>query len=195
MATQAERRAATIERILDAARRLFVAQGIEATTTEQILEACGISRGALYHHYPSRDDLVAAVYEREAKAAIDRAVRKVRGELTPVERLLTASGAWLDEVSRPDVARIVIQDGPSSLGWERCREIEARHSLGIMTIALRTAVRAGEIEVPSVDLLAHILNAILAEAAMTIIRAERPERARADAIATLEGLLAGFRTA
>jgi AcrR family transcriptional regulator len=150
---------------------------------------------ALYHHYPSRDDLVAAVYEREAKAAIDRAISEVRGQLTPVEQLLAGSGAWLDEVSRPDVARIVIQDGPSSLGWERCREIEGRHSLGNMTAILEAAVRAGEIEVASVELLALLLNAILAEPAMAIVRATRPERARADAVTTLEGLLAGFRTA
>jgi hypothetical protein len=40
-----------------------------------------------------------------------------------------------------------------------------------------------------------LLNAVLAEAAMAIVRADRPERARADAVRTLEGLLAGFRTA
>ena len=195
MATQAERRLATTERILGAARGLFVSQGIAATTTEEIIRASSISRGALYHYYPSRQDLIAAVYEREAKAAIDRAISRIHARPTALAGLLAGCTMWLEEVSKPDVARIVIQDGPSSLGWQRCRDIEARHSLGVMTAGLEAAVQAGEIDVPSVPLLAVLLNAVLAEAAIAILNARHPKRAKADCATTLDGLLAGFRTA
>jgi len=54
MATQAERRAATRGRIIESARRLFVERGFDDTTTTQILDDAGVSRGAMYHHFVSK---------------------------------------------------------------------------------------------------------------------------------------------
>ena len=62
MATQAERRAATRGRLLAVARELFARQGYEATATAQILSEAGVSRGAMYHHFPSKRDVFEAVF-------------------------------------------------------------------------------------------------------------------------------------
>ena len=79
MATQAERREATRGRILEAAARLFAEQGYEATSTQQILEAAGTSRGALYHHFETKQAIFEAVFERVSKEAITRASREASG--------------------------------------------------------------------------------------------------------------------
>ena len=68
MARQAERSAATRARVLDAAERLFAEQGYEATSTDEILEASGISRGALYHHFATKQAVFEAVFERVSDA-------------------------------------------------------------------------------------------------------------------------------
>ena len=65
MATQAERREATRALLLDASRKLFLERGSAATTTRDILDAAGVSRGAMYHHFASRDELLSVVYEAE----------------------------------------------------------------------------------------------------------------------------------
>jgi AcrR family transcriptional regulator len=52
----------TRQRALIAALALFDAQGVEATTIEQVREAAGISVGSLYHHFRSREGLVIALY-------------------------------------------------------------------------------------------------------------------------------------
>lgn len=56
-------RTGTRQRALVAALTLFDAQGVEATTIEQVRDAAEVSTGSLYHHFGSREGLVAALYE------------------------------------------------------------------------------------------------------------------------------------
>ena len=168
MATQAERREATRGRILEAAARLFAEQGYEATSTQQILEAAGTSRGALYHHFETKQAIFEAVFERVSKEAITRASRgAARG--SALETLTRACLRWLREVRRPEVSAILIEQGPPVLGWKRARDLEARSSLGLVTRSLEAAVESGELTLESVELGARFLNAALAEAALASI--------------------------
>ncbi|MBY6018858.1 TetR/AcrR family transcriptional regulator [Ferrimonas balearica] len=50
------------EQILDTALTLFVEQGIAATATAQIAKVAGVATGTLFHHFPSKAELVAALY-------------------------------------------------------------------------------------------------------------------------------------
>jgi AcrR family transcriptional regulator len=52
------------QRLVAVATRLFAAQGYEATSVQQIVEAAGVTKGALYHHFTSKDDLLYEVYHR-----------------------------------------------------------------------------------------------------------------------------------
>lgn len=52
-------------RILDAAARLIVHYGFDKTTMGEIAAAAGISKGAIYLHWPSKDELFAALLLRE----------------------------------------------------------------------------------------------------------------------------------
>jgi AcrR family transcriptional regulator len=61
--TQAERSAATRERLLDAALDCLVDRGYAAATTTEVAERAGVSRGAQLHHYPNRAALVAAAVQ------------------------------------------------------------------------------------------------------------------------------------
>lgn len=51
------------QRALAAALELFDAQGVAGTTIEQVRDRAGLSIGSLYHHFGSRDGLVAALYD------------------------------------------------------------------------------------------------------------------------------------
>jgi AcrR family transcriptional regulator len=68
----------TRQRALVAALALFDAQGVEATTIEQVRDASGVSIGSLYHHFGSREGLVAALYED----LLERYRAAMWGELT-----------------------------------------------------------------------------------------------------------------
>ncbi|HKT03899.1 MAG TPA: TetR/AcrR family transcriptional regulator [Rugosimonospora sp.] len=49
-------------RILDAAVALFAEQGFDATSVQQIVARAAVTKGAMYHYYRSKDDLLYAIY-------------------------------------------------------------------------------------------------------------------------------------
>jgi AcrR family transcriptional regulator len=77
------------ERILEVAKQVFTRRGAEASMDE-IAKRSKIGPGTLYRHFPTRDDLLAAVYISEVEKLAE-AQRKFSAELPPVE----AMRAWM----------------------------------------------------------------------------------------------------
>jgi AcrR family transcriptional regulator len=73
------------ERILEVAKQVFTRRGAEASMDE-IAKRSKIGPGTLYGHFPTRDDLLAAVYISEVEMLAE-AQRKFSAELPPVEAL------------------------------------------------------------------------------------------------------------
>lgn len=155
-----------------AARELFSAKGFDATTTADILTAAGVSRGAMYHHFETKADVFEAVFTDVSDEAIRRASHAGGRQDSPLEELIAACLGWLAEVRTPEVASLLLDQGPQVLGWERARELEARTSLALMKSALERAAAADEIDVRSIDLTARLLNAVLAEVALAALHGE-----------------------
>ena len=65
MATQAERRAQTREKLLGAAKNLFGELGFEATSIERIIKLANVAKGTFYQHFESKLEVLIAL-EREA---------------------------------------------------------------------------------------------------------------------------------
>lgn len=57
---------------LDAAQRLFMERGYEETPIAAIIEAVGVSKGAFYHYFSSKEDLLDAIAERAAAQGLER---------------------------------------------------------------------------------------------------------------------------
>lgn len=184
MPTQSERRESTRGAIIDAATQLFAERGFEQTSVADILELAGISRGALYHHFAAKEDVFAAVFVRTSSAAIRQAAARIRPDATPRDALIAGCLGWLDAVKDPAIHRILFVDGPAALGWERARELEEATSLRLMRASVKRAVDAKEIDVPSIDLSARLLNGLLAEAALTLQGASAARRRDVRALVT-----------
>ncbi len=82
-----ERTEATQAKLLRAAESIFARDGFAAAKLEQIAEKAGYTRGAIYAHYKSKEDLFLDLLEQRmhAKMAIVRSL--LEGVLTPEERL------------------------------------------------------------------------------------------------------------
>jgi AcrR family transcriptional regulator len=190
--TQAERSEATRGALIAAARSLFAERGYADVGTEEIVREAGVSRGALYHHFDGKRDLLGAVYEQlESELAAQFA-----GGVTPgadaLEILREGADMFLDHCLEPEVQRIALLDAPAVLGWERWREIGARYALGLIEGVLKAGMEADQIRPQPVESLSHALLGALDEVAMLVARAEDPAAARRDAGATIDGLLAAL---
>ena len=60
----------TRERILDGAQRLVLEHGLAATTVDAILAESETSKGAFFHHFPTKNDLARALVERYAESDV-----------------------------------------------------------------------------------------------------------------------------
>jgi AcrR family transcriptional regulator len=191
--TQAERTEATRGALMDAARVLFTERGYEDVSAEEIVRAAGVTRGALYHHFGGKAELLEAVYARLEAESTERVARIVLGsELeSPLAAMRAGVGAFLDECAEPELRQIALHDAPAVLGWERWREIAAANGLGLIEASLTAAIDAGEIRPLPVKPLAHLLLGALDEAAMLVARSEDPT-SRAQVTEVLVALLESF---
>jgi AcrR family transcriptional regulator len=186
---QAERRASTRAKLVAAARELFAREGYAAVGTEAIVRRAGVTRGALYHQFASKEDLFLAVYEEVERELTEGVAASLDPPASPFAALRGGIRAFLEACREPEVQRIVLLDGPAVLGWERWREVADRYGLGLLEEVIAAAAEAGEIEPLPPGPLAHVLMGALDEAALLTVR--DPDSAEQVA-ATLERLLSGL---
>ena len=54
----------TEQKIIEKALELFTSKGYESTSVQDIIDATGLSKGAIYHHFDSKESILLTVYER-----------------------------------------------------------------------------------------------------------------------------------
>ncbi|GGS75806.1 TetR/AcrR family transcriptional regulator [Nonomuraea spiralis] len=79
------------QRLLAEATRLFAARGFEGTSVQEIVLAAGVTKGAMYHYFDSKDDLLHEIYARLLRMQMDRLTRIADGPGTIRERLHRAA--------------------------------------------------------------------------------------------------------
>jgi len=99
------KRDATRRTLLERARRLFQQHGVDATTMRDIAKAAGLSLGAAYYYFPSKEALVFAFYE-DHQARLEERAARVTPALPPRDRLGALLHGALDEIA-PQRAMIV----------------------------------------------------------------------------------------
>ena len=194
MPTQAERTEATRGRLIGTARRLFAEKGFAATSTEEILSEAAVSRGALYHHFPSKTDLFQATFEQvedELTAQVLQAATK-DGETDPMRILQVGFDAFLDQCLNPEVQRIVMLDGPTVLGWDLWHELDERYAFGTLKTVLTVAADTGRIEESAVDPLSHLLLGAIMQAGMVVARSDDPLTAKRAMTDTFAGIVSAL---
>jgi AcrR family transcriptional regulator len=192
---KAEQSDATRGTLLSVARDLFTERGYAATSTTEIADQAGVTRGALYHHFAAKDDLFRAVFEQIEQEVVERVARGAAAGADPLEQMRLGSHAFLDACLDPAVQRIVLLEGPAVLGWETWQEIEERYGYGLVAAAVEAVIAAGLIDAQPVGPLAHVLFGALSQAGLMVARADDPDEARSEMEAAMDRLLDGLRAA
>ena len=75
--------------ILDVAEQLFATKGFDNTSTNDIINAIGIARGTLYHHFKSKEEILDAVINRITEALMRQAEAIAADRSVPLLERLT----------------------------------------------------------------------------------------------------------
>jgi AcrR family transcriptional regulator len=183
-----KRSAETRARLTATARRLFVAAGYAATSTPAIVAEAGVTRGALYHHFPDKQAIFRAVVEAESKAVADAIDASDAPVMSGLERLLAGAEAYVLAMREDGRVRLLLIEGPAVLGRIEMREIEARHGDASLKVGLQEAMTEGALRRLPIDALASQLSAMFERAAMDVAEGMASE----DVVVVIEQILRGL---
>jgi AcrR family transcriptional regulator len=182
------------EALIEAAHSLFMERDYEQVSTEQILERSGVSRGALYHHFPTKLDLFRAVFVASERRVIDRIAAQAATSSSPFEALLALTKGYLRAAEADEeLQRIGLGQSRAVLGWEGWRAACAELGIGAALAGVTAAIEAGEMPPHDPETMAIVLLGAMIDAAMLIVVAEDRARARERSEAVIVDLLEGLR--
>ncbi|MDB5615294.1 MAG: Transcriptional regulator, TetR family, partial [Devosia sp.] len=94
-------------RLLDAARRLFLANGFDATSCELVAADAGAGKASLYARYANKEALFTAVVRRNVETMLAHPVDLIPTELPARERLRVVGSSILIHALQPDVVSLM----------------------------------------------------------------------------------------
>ncbi|MGW2858753.1 TetR/AcrR family transcriptional regulator [Streptomyces sp. SDr-06] len=148
--SNAERTEATRAQLTRTARELFSERGYSSTTIAEIAERCGLTTGALYHHWAGKEALlVDVVHDIHRELAVR--IRALDAAGGPVPRLLASGREFLAFCADPAAARLLLLDAPAVLGHERWRQIDEQWWLSTTVRLVERARAAAGGAGPDVD--------------------------------------------
>ena len=185
--TNPERSSATQAALIAAARKAFVAGGYADTSTPDLVEAAGVTRGALYHHFADKQALFRAVIEAES-ATVAAEVEAGATDGAAIEALLSGGEAYLAAMAVPGRTRLLLIEAPAVLGRAEADAIDARHGVRTLREGLTAAIEQQAIAPIPVEAAAKLLGAAFDRAALEIAHGGDRESCLAVLRALIEGL-------
>lgn len=165
MTSQAQRRAATIAAITSAARELFTARGFDATSIDDIASRAGVAKGAVYHHFESKEQIFLHVFEQMTGALAAEVVASAAAGKDLLDRFERGTFSYLSSIAGNKFRQVLLVDGPAVLGWEKWREIDTRYFGGAMQAPMPSAV-AERISPREMAAIGHLVAGAVSEAAL-----------------------------
>jgi AcrR family transcriptional regulator len=188
--------ATTKRALVDVAEELFTENGYAATSLDAIVAGADVTKGALYHHFSGKQALFEAVFERVESDAAHAIQRALKGHRDPWEKARAGLRAFLEVVQEARYRRVVIQEGPSVLGYERYREQEERSTFANVVDIVRAVLSAGpwDLDEDMVQTFARIFFGAMSSAGESVSSAPDPTEAAARVETAIGFILVGLQT-
>lgn len=99
----------TRDEILKASAHIFSQQGFHAASMQDIAEAVSLQKASLYHHFPSKQDILVALLDRALDIIIERLEEVVSKPLNPEDKLRQAMTTYLISLAEnQDLASVLL---------------------------------------------------------------------------------------
>ncbi|MFF2082805.1 TetR/AcrR family transcriptional regulator [Nocardia sp. NPDC058176] len=165
---RAEYAEATRSALLDAGRRLFIERRYAELSAEEIAKDARLTRGAVYHHFGGKQGLFEAVFEQVEQELTDRLTSALGQAGASWDTVVLGVNVFLDECTDVAYQRIVLQEGPFALGWDRWRELDERYMVGLIRDLVDELSRADALVHRSPELTVRAIYGLLTELAWSL---------------------------
>ncbi len=143
---RSERKAHTRSRLLEAAARVYARFGFAGATLEEVASDAGFTKGAVYAHFGSKENLLLALVEEHLAGQIAEQLELVDRERATWERPLAGSERWMESLQRePDRFRLFVEL------WAQAQRDEQLRSRLAAALAQLRATFAGFAATSSAD--------------------------------------------
>lgn len=178
--------------ILASGRALFGTGGYANTSLVDVARAAHVTKGAVYHHFGSKEGLFREVYDAVEVEAQLRARAELDITALPLELIQSVVAAYLDVAMDPIVQRITLIDAPAVLGPDRNGPLEAEPGFLDFRAFVELAVAGGHIKPVDPDAITRVIRGASTQAALHIARSEDQREARQRIGDALRVLIAGL---
>ncbi len=186
--------ATTRKSLLTVAAELFTSQGYAGTSLDEIVAGAKVTKGALYHHFKGKTDLFEEVFVAVEDAAAAQIAAAIRPVPDPWEKAVAGLREFLSITRTDAYRRVVIQEGPVVLGYERYREHEERSTYGLVLEIVSGILSPYELPDATVHAFARIFFGAMSATGSAVSTAQDADRASADAEGAIVLILAGLRS-
>jgi len=184
---------ATRNALIQQASVLFAKNGFNNTSLSKIAEQARVSKGAVYHHFESKEDIFSACYRKQAE--------EVASAVGTVEQ---SEDIWLDTIKQCEVyldcamaddgIGIPIQEAISILGWTNWRKLDEECTMGLL-IQTIDKLKAKELLKPyTTSILVDAIYGILINANMSLVTAKNKKEARNELLLLIQDFMMGVMT-
>jgi AcrR family transcriptional regulator len=149
---RSERRARTRAQLLDAAARVYARRGFESATLDEVAEEAGFTKGAVYDHFGSKENLLFALLDEHLSTQIAEQIALFDPAVDTAERPRAGADRWMRQLDEdPDAFRLFVE------AWVRSQRDDALREKVLAGVEAwrrtftgfgRARVDEGAIEVP-----------------------------------------------
>jgi AcrR family transcriptional regulator len=160
-----ERRARTRAQLLAAAARVYARRGFDGATVDEIADEAGFTKGAVYDHFGSKENLMLALLDEHLAAQIAEQIALFDPSIETAERPRAGADRWIRRLEEdPDAFRLFVETWVHA---QRDEELRVRVAAGME--AWRETFRGfgaargqhDRLEIPE-ELLDHVATVMLA---------------------------------
>ena len=130
--------------ILRTAARLFQQRGYDATSMNDVAAALKLSKGGLYHHFQSKDEMLFHIMNHALDITEERVVKAVRGVQSPEERLRMLIRLHIEVVLSVRDREVTVQGQQSSYNGI-ARGVDEQGALIVEALGQLQTIHSGEV--------------------------------------------------
>jgi AcrR family transcriptional regulator len=146
--TARERQAlARREHILETALKLFARHGFDGTSTKQIAQAAGIAEGLIFHYFPTKDDLLSAVFEtRHSFFSEFRSLLEKAEDKSVAQVLQELAMGWLNTLRQEkDITLVLFSTAQTNPKVGAALKVMIAEGISRLSVYLRARLHTGEL--------------------------------------------------